>query len=97
MESNCSPTLCGAEMITDVIHKLVDRLDLNEIEARHAMEELMAGRATDAQVAGFLMALRMKGETALELASFARVMRNSAFSSRAPLSKARSIRSPTRI
>jgi anthranilate phosphoribosyltransferase len=65
-------------MITDVIHKLVDRLDLNEMEARHAMEELMAGHATDAQVAGFLTALRMKGETASELAAFARVMREHA-------------------
>jgi len=62
-------------MITDIIHKLVDRINLNEAEARHAMEELMAGRATDVQIAGFLTALRMKGESASELAAFARVMR----------------------
>ena len=62
-------------MITDIIHKLVDRINLNEAEARHAMEELLTGRATDVQVAGFLTALRMKGESALELAAFARVMR----------------------
>ena len=65
-------------MITDIIHKLVDRISLNEAEARHAMEELMTGRATDAQVAGFLTALRMKGESALELAVFARVLRECA-------------------
>ncbi len=65
-------------MITDIIHKLVDRINLNEAEARHAMEELMAGHATDIQVAGFLTALRMKGESALELAAFARVMRERA-------------------
>ncbi|HLQ75704.1 MAG TPA: anthranilate phosphoribosyltransferase, partial [Terriglobia bacterium] len=65
-------------MITDIIQKLVDRDNLSEIEARHAMEELMAGRATDAQVAGFLTSLRMKGETASELATFARVMRERA-------------------
>jgi anthranilate phosphoribosyltransferase len=65
-------------MITGIIHKLVDRIDLNEAEARHAMEELMAGRATDAQVAGFLTALRMKGESVQELAAFARVMRERA-------------------
>ena len=65
-------------MITDIIHKLVDRINLNEAEASHAMEELMAGRATDVQVAGFLTALRMKGESALELAAFARVMRECA-------------------
>src|SRR6185436_20704320 len=65
-------------MITDIIHKLVDRINLNEAEARHAMEELMAGRATDIQIAGFLTALRMKGESASELAAFARVMRERA-------------------
>jgi anthranilate phosphoribosyltransferase len=65
-------------MITDIIHKLVDRINLNEAEARHAMEELMAGHATDVQVAGFLTAQRMKGESALELATFARVMRERA-------------------
>lgn len=65
-------------MITDAIQKLVDRIDLNEVEARSAMEDLMSGQATDAQVASFLTALRMKGETAAELASFARVMREKA-------------------
>ena len=65
-------------MITDAIQKLVDRIDLNEAEARSAMEDLMSGQATDAQVAGFLTALRMKGETASELVSFARVLREKA-------------------
>jgi anthranilate phosphoribosyltransferase len=65
-------------MITDIIQKLVERDNLNELEARHAMEELMTGHATDVQVAGFLTALRMKGETASELATFARVMRERA-------------------
>ena len=65
-------------MITDTIHKLVDRIDLDEAEARSAMEDLMTGQATDAQVAGFLTALRMKGETAGELVAFARVMREKA-------------------
>ena len=62
-------------MITDAIQKLVDRIDLTESEARTAMEDLMSGQATDAQVAGFLTALRMKGETASELGTFAQVMR----------------------
>jgi anthranilate phosphoribosyltransferase len=62
-------------VITDLIQKLVDRMDLDDAEARAAMEDLMSGTATDAQVAGFLTALRMKGEKASELVSFAQVMR----------------------
>ena len=65
-------------MITELIHKLVDRTNLAETEAAQAMEELMTGRATDAQIAAFLTALRMKGETAEELIGFARVMREKA-------------------
>src|SRR5437588_7823088 len=66
------------KMITDFIQKMIDRIDLTEQEARAAMEEIMAGQATDAQIAGFLTALRMKGETAQELVGFARVMREKA-------------------
>src|SRR5256885_14158555 len=65
-------------MITDLIQKMIDRVDLTEQEAREAMHEIMAGEATDAQIAGFLTALRMKGETAQELIGFARVMREKA-------------------
>src|SRR5438105_13652763 len=65
-------------MITDFIQKMIDRVDLTEAEAREAMEEIMAGQATDAQIAGFLTALRMKGEVAQELVGFARVMREKA-------------------
>src|ERR1700757_28879 len=65
-------------MITDFIQKMIDRTDLSEQEARAAMEEIMAGQATDAQIAGFLTALRMKGETAQELVGFAKVMREKA-------------------
>jgi anthranilate phosphoribosyltransferase len=64
--------------ITDAIRKLIDREDLTLDEARNAMEELMAGRATDAQIGSFLTALRMKGETSHELAGFAGVMRERA-------------------
>src|SRR5438876_10632583 len=65
-------------MITDFIQKMIERVDLTEAEARVAMEEIMAGQATDAQLAGFLTALRMKGETPQELVGFARVMREKA-------------------
>ena len=65
-------------MITDLIQKMIDRIDLTEQEARSAMEEIMAGQAAEAQIAAFLIALRMKGETAPELIGFARVMREKA-------------------
>jgi anthranilate phosphoribosyltransferase len=65
-------------MITDLIQKMIDRVDLTEQEARAVMEEIMAGQATDAQIGAFLTALRMKGETAQELIGFARVMREKA-------------------
>jgi len=65
-------------MITDLIQKMIDRVDLTEQEARAAMEEIMTGQSTDAQIGAFLTALRMKGETAQELIGFARVMRERA-------------------
>src|SRR5262245_63341895 len=65
-------------MISDLIQKMIDRTDLTEAESRAAMEEIMTGQTTDAQIAGFLTALRMKGETAQELVGFARVMREKA-------------------
>ena len=65
-------------MITDLIQKMIHRGDLTEQEARDAMDEIMSGQATDAQIAGFLTALRMKGETAQELIGFASVMRQKA-------------------
>ena len=65
-------------MITDLIQKMIDRVDLTEQEARAAMQEIMTGQSTDAQIGAFLTALRMKGETAQELIGFARVMRERA-------------------
>src|SRR5215475_5611680 len=65
-------------MITDLIQKMIERVDLTEQEARGVMDEIMSGQATDAQIAGFLTALRMKGETARELIGFASVMRDKA-------------------
>ena len=64
--------------IVDVLAKVVEGQDLSAAEAEAVMEEIMAGRATDAQIAGLLVALRMKGETAAEIAGFARAMRRHA-------------------
>jgi anthranilate phosphoribosyltransferase len=65
-------------IITEAVRALVDRKDLSRIEAAAAMEAIMSGAATDAQIAAFLTALRMKGETVEELIGFAQVMRQKA-------------------
>ncbi len=65
-------------IITEAIRALVEKKDLTRIEAAAAMEAIMSGAATNAQIAAFLTALRMKGETIEELIGFAQVMRQKA-------------------
>jgi anthranilate phosphoribosyltransferase len=65
-------------MIQYLIEKIVAAEDLSRVEAEAAMEEILSGRATDAQIAGLLTALRMKGETVDELVGFATAMRRHA-------------------
>jgi anthranilate phosphoribosyltransferase len=65
-------------MIGDVIAKVTSGKDLGQAEAREAMLSLMRGEASDAQIAALLTALKMKGETADELAGFAQGMREAA-------------------
>jgi anthranilate phosphoribosyltransferase len=62
-------------IITEAVRTLVERRDLSRMEAAAAMEAIMSGAATNAQIAAFLTALRMKGETVEELIGFAQVMR----------------------
>src|SRR5215475_5734256 len=57
------------------IETLVERGSLSSADAETAMHTILAGAATHAQIAAFLVALRMKGETVEELAGFARAMR----------------------
>ncbi len=57
------------------IQRLLDRQDLNGDEMRRVMRLIMTGGATDAQIGGFLIALRCKGETVDEIAAAAAVMR----------------------
>jgi anthranilate phosphoribosyltransferase len=61
--------------LREVIRKLVERCDLSEGEMSVAVEAILAGRATAAEIAGLLVALRMKGETVEELAAAAGVLR----------------------
>jgi anthranilate phosphoribosyltransferase len=62
-------------MMKETIKLLCDRKSLSEEQAATAMDEIMSGRATPAQVAAFLISLRMKGETVQEITGCARVMR----------------------
>jgi anthranilate phosphoribosyltransferase len=62
-------------MIKESIQKLVERRNLSCEESQKILREVMSGKATKAQIAAFLTALRMKGETVEELASLASVMR----------------------
>jgi len=67
-------------MIQEAISKLVQKHDLAEAETEQVMEEIMEGKSTDAQIAGFLVALRLKGETIDEITACAKIMRQKAFS-----------------
>jgi anthranilate phosphoribosyltransferase len=61
--------------IQPLLAKLMERRDLEAGEMQAAMRQIMGGEATPAQIAGFLVALRMKGEAPAEIAAAAGVMR----------------------
>ena len=63
-------------MIKEAIRTVIEKEDLPFETAREAMDEIMQGRATNAQIAAFLTALRMKGETIEEITACATVMRD---------------------
>jgi anthranilate phosphoribosyltransferase len=62
-------------MIREFISKVVRGEDLTEAEMERAMDEIMTGSATPAQIGAFITALRLKGETVDEITGAARVMR----------------------
>ena len=62
-------------MIQAALARLLDGHDLTRAEARESMRTIMRGEATQSQIAGFLVALRAKGETADEIAGCAEAMR----------------------
>lgn len=64
--------------IQEALKSVVEHTDLSEQAAWAAMGEVMDGQATPAQIAALVTALRMKGETASEIAGFARAMRERA-------------------
>jgi len=63
-------------VIQATIGRVLDGHDLTRAEAFEAMHEIMRGEATQAQIAGFLVALRAKGETADEITGCAEAMRD---------------------
>jgi anthranilate phosphoribosyltransferase len=66
-------------MITDALHRIsFHRESLTRDEARLVMAEILRGAATDAQIAGLLVALSMKGETVEEIVGFAEAIRAAA-------------------
>jgi anthranilate phosphoribosyltransferase len=60
------------------LERVVSRVDLSSGEALEAMRAVLSGQASQPQIAAFLVALRMKGETVDELVGFARAMREMA-------------------
>jgi anthranilate phosphoribosyltransferase len=61
--------------VQGALAQLLDGRDLSREEARAVMNEIMGGEATPAQIGGFLVALRLKGETPDEIAGCAEAMR----------------------
>jgi len=62
-------------MIKELISRIVAGKDLTEEEMERAMDEIMSGEATPAQIGAFITGLRMKGETVDEITGAARTMR----------------------
>ncbi len=62
-------------MIQEALARILDGHDLGRDETRAVMDEIMRGEATPAQIGGFLVALRIKGETADEITGCAEAMR----------------------
>lgn len=62
-------------MIKEAIHSVIEGKNLSFEKTKQVMDEIMRGQATNAQIAAFLTALRMKGETIDEITACATVMR----------------------
>ncbi len=62
-------------LIQQALQTLLNKQNLSSDQMRSVMKQIMSGKATDAQIGGFLIALRCKGETIDEIAAAAEVMR----------------------
>ena len=70
-----SPNVSNFANFPGILHDLLARRELSPEQMRSVIDALMTGRLGDAEAAAFLVALRMKGETAREIASAALVLR----------------------
>jgi anthranilate phosphoribosyltransferase len=73
IEENKMPQ--AAISLSEAINRVAERQDLDATQMTSVMHTIMTGGATDAQIGGFLIGLRMKGETVTELTAAASVMR----------------------
>jgi len=79
LDLNPAPAAKGEpSMLKPFIAKAINRADLTDVEAEEAMNVIMTGQATQAQIGAYLVALRMKGETIAEITGSVRAMRANA-------------------
>lgn len=79
LDLNPAPAAKGEpSMLKPFIAKAINRNDLTDAEAEEAMNVIMTGQATQAQIGAYLVALRMKGETIPEITGSVRAMRANA-------------------
>jgi anthranilate synthase/phosphoribosyltransferase len=78
LDLNPAPAKGEQAMLKPFIAKAINRTDLTADEAEQAMNIIMTGQATSAQIGAYLVALRMKGETIPEITGSVRAMRTNA-------------------
>ena len=71
-------------MIVSALNKLIDGVSLSADEAQAVMTQIMTGACAPTLLAGFLVALRVKGESLDEILGFARAMRGASIKVTAP-------------
>jgi len=76
LDLNPAPVKGEQAMLKPFIAKAINRTDLTDKEAEEAMNIIMTGQATQAQIGAYLVALRMKGETIPEITGSVRAMRS---------------------
>lgn len=65
-------------MLRDIVQTLVERRELSPAQMQDALEEILTGQAHEVEMAAFLTALRLRGETASDIATAVQVLRRHA-------------------